>query len=55
MTSERSRNNLPIPDPQHVGVTTFDAKDPDTAFPAMTSFSQCLLERFAELCVVSFC
>ncbi len=35
MTSERSRNNLPIPDPQHVGVTTFDAKDPDTAFPAI--------------------
>ena len=27
------RQVLPIPDPQHVGVTTFDAKDPDTSFP----------------------
>jgi arylsulfatase A-like enzyme len=28
-----SRAVLPIPDPQHVGLTTFDAKDPDTTFP----------------------
>ena len=28
-----SRANLPIPDPQHVGLTTFDAKDPDTSYP----------------------
>ena len=27
------RQNLPIPDPQWVGVTTYDAKDPDTKFP----------------------
>ena len=27
------RENLPIPDPQWVGVTTYDAKDPDTKFP----------------------
>src|SRR4249919_1806092 len=27
------RSVLPIPDAQHVGVTTYDAKDPDTAFP----------------------
>ena len=27
------RTVLPIPDPQHVGVTTYDAKDPDTSFP----------------------
>ena len=27
------RSVLPIPDAQHVGVTTFDAKDPDTTFP----------------------
>ena len=27
------RQNLPIPDTQWVGVTTFDAKDPDTKFP----------------------
>ena len=27
------RSILPIPDVQHVGVTTYDAKDPDTAFP----------------------
>jgi len=28
-----SRTILPIPDPQHVGLTTYDAKDPDTKFP----------------------
>ncbi len=28
-----SRAVLPIPDPQHVGLTTYDAKDSDTAFP----------------------
>jgi arylsulfatase len=27
------RSILPIPDPQHVGVTTYDAKSPDTKFP----------------------
>jgi arylsulfatase A-like enzyme len=27
------RSILPIPDEQHVGLTTFDAKDPDTKFP----------------------
>jgi hypothetical protein len=27
---EPQRDVLPIPDPQHVGVTTYDAKDPDT-------------------------
>ena len=30
---ELQRDILPIPDPQHVGVTTYDAKDPDTSFP----------------------
>ena len=28
-----SRSILPIPDSQHVGLTTYDAKDPDTKFP----------------------
>ena len=28
-----SRDSLPIPDRQHVGLTTYDAKDPDTSFP----------------------
>ena len=28
-----SRAILPIPDAQHVGLTTYDAKDPDTSFP----------------------
>ncbi len=28
-----ARQSCPIPDPQHVGVTTYDAKDPDTSFP----------------------
>src|SRR3954462_13469159 len=31
------RSVLPIPDPQHVGVTTYDAKDPDSAFPPLES------------------
>jgi arylsulfatase A-like enzyme len=30
---ERPRTTLPIPDVQHVGLTTYDAKDPDTKFP----------------------
>ena len=29
------RSILPIPDAHHVGVTTYDAKDPDTKFPAI--------------------
>ncbi len=33
MATSRPRTHLPIPDHQHVGVTTYDAKDPDTAFP----------------------
>src|SRR6185312_9965196 len=28
-----SRAILPIPDPQHVGLTTYDAKDPNARFP----------------------
>src|SRR4029077_16952393 len=27
------RDILPIPDVQHVGLTTYDAKDPDTTYP----------------------
>jgi hypothetical protein len=27
------REVLPIPDVQHVGLTTYDAKDPDTSYP----------------------
>src|SRR6478752_4960156 len=27
------RDILPIPDVKHVGLTTYDAKDPDTAYP----------------------
>jgi arylsulfatase A-like enzyme len=32
-SQQPKRQNLPIPDPQHVGVTTFDAKSPDTSYP----------------------
>ena len=32
----RGRQLLPIPDAQHVGLTTYDAKDPDTSFPPIT-------------------
>ena len=30
------RDVLPIPDPQHVGITTYDAKDPNTSYPPIT-------------------
>jgi arylsulfatase A-like enzyme len=30
---KQQRTILPIPDRQHVGMTTYDAKDPDTKFP----------------------
>jgi arylsulfatase A-like enzyme len=33
MTAEIQRGVLPIPDRPHIGLTTYDAKDPDTAFP----------------------
>ena len=36
MADSMKRDVLPIPDPQHVGVTTYDAKDPDTKFPPIT-------------------
>ncbi len=32
---EIQRTVLPIPDQPHVGLTTYDAKDPDTKFPAI--------------------
>lgn len=31
-----ARSILPIPDPQHVGLTTYDARDPDTTYPPIT-------------------
>jgi hypothetical protein len=31
------RSALPIPLRPHVGLTTYDAKDPDTAFPPITA------------------
>ena len=30
------RDTLPIPDSQHVGLTTYDAKDPNTKYPPIT-------------------
>lgn len=30
------RDVLPIPDPQHIGVTTYDARDPHTSYPPIT-------------------
>src|SRR5215212_4092102 len=29
----QARERLPIPDPKHVGLTTYDAKDPNTKYP----------------------
>jgi arylsulfatase A-like enzyme len=31
------RDILPIPDPQYVGLTTYDAKDPNTKYPPITT------------------
>jgi hypothetical protein len=31
--SDVRRDILPIPDVQHIGLTTYDAKDPDTSYP----------------------
>ncbi len=36
MSRETVRTHLPLPDPVHIGLTTFDAKDPDTSFPEIT-------------------
>ena len=36
MTGPVRRDILPIPDAQHVGLTTYDAKDPDTKYPPIT-------------------
>jgi arylsulfatase A-like enzyme len=33
----RKRDILPIPDAAHVGLTTFDAKDPDTRYPPIVA------------------
>src|SRR3954468_12688874 len=33
---DAGRHVLPIPDPQHVGATSYDAKSPDTSFPPIT-------------------
>ena len=32
-SDEFRRDVLPIPDAQHVGLTTYDAKDPNTSYP----------------------
>jgi arylsulfatase A-like enzyme len=32
------RSILPIPDPAHVGLTTYDARDPETKFPPIEPF-----------------
>lgn len=37
---EPQRDVLPIPDRQHVGVTTYDAKDPDTTYPPIQPIRQ---------------
>ena len=33
MSAEVQRSILPIPEVKHVGLTTYDAKDPETKFP----------------------
>ena len=35
-TPPLGRETLPIPDPQHVGLTTYDARDPNTEYPPIT-------------------
>ena len=36
-SSDRPRTVLPIPERRHVGLTTYDAKDPDTSYPPIES------------------
>ena len=36
MPDDVRRDVLPIPDAQHVGLTTYDAKDPNTSYPPIT-------------------
>jgi len=36
VTDDLPRSVLPIPERKHVGLTTYDAKDPETAFPPIT-------------------
>jgi sulfatase-like protein len=35
MRGDLARTSLPIPDRPHTGLVTYDAKDPDTSFPAI--------------------
>ena len=35
--SEIARSQLPIPGRRHVGLTTYDAKDPDTPYPPIAA------------------
>jgi arylsulfatase A-like enzyme len=37
MSTTILRETLPIPDPRHVGLTTYDAKDPNTKYPPITA------------------
>jgi len=48
MPEQPQRQVLPIPDRQHVGVTTYDAKDPDTAFPPIEPCQTPSFERLAD-------
>ena len=42
MSNEKiSRTVLPIPDRAHVGLTTYDAKDPDTKYPPIALRLNC--------------
>jgi arylsulfatase len=34
MADELRRDVLAIPEPKHAGITTYDAKDPETTYPA---------------------
>ncbi len=38
-----AREQLPIPDPKHVGLTTYDAKDPNTNYPPIND--RCVRRR----------
>jgi arylsulfatase len=37
MSTTTLRETLPIPDPRHVGLTTYDARDPNTKYPPITA------------------
>jgi hypothetical protein len=48
------RSILPLRDVHHVGVTTYDAKDPDTAFPPIEPLRPPIGARLVAIILLAF-